>query len=86
MGFKEEGDYQNCEIQLEKDETVYLITDGIPETRCTDGKFFGEDRLKEIIGSLSSTDDPLENIIKDFTNSTDNNFEDDISIIAAKMN
>lgn len=86
LGFKEKGDYQNCEIQLDKDEIVYLITDGIPETRCTDGDFFGEDRLKEIIGSLSSTDDPLENIIKDFTNSTDNNFEDDISIIAAKMN
>lgn len=86
LGFKEEGDYQNCKIQLEKDEIVYLITDGIPETRCTDGEFFGEDRLKEIIGSLSYTDDPLENIIKDFTSSTDNNFEDDISIIAAKMN
>jgi phosphoserine phosphatase RsbU/P len=84
LGFKEIGDYENCELQLNKGESVYLITDGIPETRCTDGEFFGEDRLKEIIGSLSSTDDPLEKIISDFRSATNNKFEDDISIIAVR--
>lgn len=84
LGFKEVGNYENCEIQLSKGESVYLITDGIPETRQTDGEFFGEGKLKEIIGSLSSTDDPLEKIVSDFKIATNNVFEDDISIIAVR--
>ena len=84
LGFKEVGSYQNCEIQLKKGESVYLITDGIPETRCTDGDFFGEGRLKEIIGTLSANDHPLDKIVSDFTEATNNTFEDDISIIAVR--
>lgn len=84
LGFKEVGNYENCKIQLNKGESVYLITDGIPETRQTDGEFFGEGKLKEIIGSLSSTDDPLEKIVSDFKIATNNVFEDDISIIAVR--
>ena len=84
LGFKETGNYQNCEIQLNKGESIYLITDGIPETRCTDGDFFGEGRLKEIIGTLSPTDHPLNKIVTEFTSATDNKFEDDISIIAVR--
>ena len=85
LGFKEKGQYENIEIQLNAGESVYLITDGIPETRCSDGDFFGEGRLKEIIGSLTKADDPLEKIISEFTEATDNKFEDDISIIAIKF-
>lgn len=86
LGFKEVGDYQNCEIQLKKDEIIYLITDGIPETRCVDGDFFGEGRLKETIGKLTPSDDSLDKITQEFTTSTENKFEDDISIIAVKVN
>lgn len=84
IGFKETGSYEDCQLQLEKGETVYLITDGIPETRMTDGDFYGEGRLKDVISNLSSNDDPLENVIEDFKSATDNKFEDDISIIAIK--
>jgi sigma-B regulation protein RsbU (phosphoserine phosphatase) len=86
LGFRESGNYENSTIQLKKNESVYLITDGIPETRMMNGEFFGEGRLKDIIDSLSVDDDPLENIINEFSSSTDNNFEDDISIIAVKSN
>ena len=84
LGFKEIGNYENCEIQLNKGESVYLITDGIPETRQTDGDFFGEGKLKEIIETLSTTDDPLDKIVSDFKTATNNVFEDDISIIAVR--
>ncbi|MCB0753417.1 MAG: SpoIIE family protein phosphatase, partial [Ignavibacteriae bacterium] len=53
LGFKEVGEYKNIDVQLKSGESIYLITDGIPETRCTDGEFFGEKKLKEIITSLS---------------------------------
>ena len=84
IGFKEVGNYENCEIKLSEGESVYLITDGIPETRCTNGDFFGEGRLKEIIEKLSTTEDPLEKIVTEFTEATNNKFEDDISIIAVR--
>jgi sigma-B regulation protein RsbU (phosphoserine phosphatase) len=84
LGFRENGNYQNCEINLKSNDLVYLITDGIPETRCTDGDFFGEGRLKEIINGLSESDDPLDRIKSDFIELTGQNFEDDISIIAVK--
>jgi sigma-B regulation protein RsbU (phosphoserine phosphatase) len=86
LGFKETGNYENCEIKLMPGDSAYLITDGIPETRCTDGDFYGEGRLKEVISKLTHSDDPLENIINDFTAATNNKFEDDISIIAIKAN
>jgi sigma-B regulation protein RsbU (phosphoserine phosphatase) len=84
LGFREEGSYENCDIQLVSGESVYLITDGIPETRKTDGDFYGEGRLKEIISSLDKNEDPLSKIVEDFKEKTDNKFEDDISIIAIK--
>ncbi|MCB0732112.1 MAG: fused response regulator/phosphatase [Ignavibacteriae bacterium] len=86
IGFGEIGNYENCEVQLKSGESVYLITDGIPETRCTNGEFFGEGRLKEIIGTLEHSDDTLEKIKTEFISSTENKFEDDISIIAIKAN
>ncbi|MDX1702176.1 MAG: PP2C family protein-serine/threonine phosphatase, partial [Melioribacteraceae bacterium] len=84
LGFNESGQYEDCEIQLKPNESVYLITDGIPETRCTDGDFFGEGRLKTIISELSDMDDPLEKIVSIFKEATAEKFEDDISIIAVK--
>ncbi len=84
LGFKEKSDYQNLEFRLNSGESIYLITDGIPETRRTDGDFFGEGGLKDIISSLTPIDDPLEKIITEFTSATENKFEDDISIIAIR--
>ena len=84
IGFKETGNYENCEIILNEGESVYLITDGIPETRCTNGDFFGEGRLKQIIETLSTSEDPLKKIVSEFTEATANKFEDDISIIAVR--
>lgn len=85
LGFKEKGQYQNIDIQLKSGESVYLITDGIPETRCTNGEFFGEPRLKQIIENLTPEDDSLDKIVSEFTEATNNKFEDDISIISIKF-
>ncbi len=86
LGFKEIGKYEDIEIPIKKGDEFYIITDGIPETRCSDGEFFGEARLKKIIEQKNKEDDLLEKIINEFTNATKNKFEDDISIIAIKAN
>lgn len=86
IGFKEVGDYEDIEIHIKGGDEFYIITDGIPETRCADGEFFGEARLKQIIEQKDSKDDLLEKITTEFTDATKNKFEDDISIIALKAN
>ncbi len=86
LGFKENGGYQNLEIPMKNGETIYLITDGIPETRCKDGDFFGEGRLKQTISEITHEEDPLEKIQNVFKEATADKFEDDISIIAVKLN
>src|SRR5690606_28072298 len=45
LGFVEKGDYQDIEIVLNKDDILFLITDGIIETRNADGEMFGEEKL-----------------------------------------
>jgi len=84
IGFKEVGDYEDIEVAIEKDSEFYIITDGIPETRCTGGEFFGEPRLRDIIQKRKNEEDLLEPIISEFTEATNKKFEDDISIIAIK--
>lgn len=86
LGFKENGGYQNSEVPMKNNDIIYLITDGIPETRCTDGDFFGEGRLKQTIAEITNDEDPLERIENVFKKATADKFEDDISIIAVKMN
>ncbi|MFZ1292007.1 MAG: SpoIIE family protein phosphatase [Melioribacteraceae bacterium] len=86
LGFKQTGNYQNIELQLKSGESVYLITDGIPETRMTDCDFFGEAKLKQTISEISAEDDPIDKIKNVFSEATADVFEDDISIIAIKVN
>ncbi|MBK8944764.1 MAG: SpoIIE family protein phosphatase [Ignavibacteriae bacterium] len=85
LGFKEIGNYQNIELPLNPGEAIYLITDGIPETRMTNGDFFGEGNLKQTIAQITQDEDPIDKIKSVFSNATAENFEDDISIIAIKV-
>lgn len=86
LGFKQVGNYQNIDLQLKSGESVYLITDGIPETRMSDGDFFGEAKLKQTISEIELNEDPLDKIIDVFSEATAKNFEDDISIVAINVN
>jgi sigma-B regulation protein RsbU (phosphoserine phosphatase) len=38
------------------DETLVLYTDGVTEARSPDGEFFGEDRLRQFLGSCAGCD------------------------------
>lgn len=86
LGFKQVGNYQNIDLQLKSGESVYLITDGIPETRMSDGDFFGEAKLKQTISEIKLNEDPLDKIIEVFSDATAKNFEDDISIVSINVN
>ena len=84
LGFASNGGYEDIKVKLEKNDFVFLITDGIIESRNKDGEQFGTNRLEKTIENIKITDDPLTKIKNEFTDFTKAEFEDDISLISIK--
>lgn len=65
---------------VEKDDKVYLYSDGVTEASNSDGEMFGDDRLKEILTTQGDNrfDEVLKNL-NTFTNTNDQN--DDITLV-----
>jgi len=82
LGFAEDGEYEDTLIHLNKCDSLFLITDGIIETRNTNDEQFGSKRLMESIQSKANGQNELEAIKEGITEFSDGNFEDDISLIA----
>ncbi len=84
LGFASNGNYEDISVNMEPYDCIFLVTDGIIESRNADGEQFGTKKLNEVIKSLQIDDDPLEVIKKEFIKFTANKFEDDISLITIK--
>ncbi len=84
LGFAAEGNYTDVTIPLFKNDSVFLLTDGIFESRNSTGEPFGSRRLAEVISQLDEKSDPIEKIKTEFSQFTNSKFEDDISLIVIK--
>ncbi len=84
LGFAETGNYKSVKLDLHKDDLIVLITDGIIESRNTEGVQFGNAKLNQTVSEISSNEDPLEKIKKDFLEFTNGKLEDDISLITIR--
>ncbi|MEN8191580.1 MAG: SpoIIE family protein phosphatase [Bacteroidota bacterium] len=85
LGFSMETKYVDQEIQLSKGDEVYMLTDGILESRDSDGIPLESHGFIRIIqekkkGSI------IQNIQSKVIEITDRQFEDDISVISIKVN
>ncbi len=56
IGVFEKLDLQDLVISLEPGDTLFLYTDGVTEARSSDGTFFGEDRLKDLVINCAGLD------------------------------
>lgn len=83
LGFNVDGDYDDVKIDFSSGDEVFLITDGIIESRNPEGKGLEIEGLKGVITNNSSGD-AVENIVARFTEYTSGNFEDDVSLIYIK--
>jgi sigma-B regulation protein RsbU (phosphoserine phosphatase) len=86
LGFSDEGEYEDTLINLNKSDSLLLITDGIIETRNAGDEQFGSKRLLEGIQSATNGQDELEVIKKGITEFSGGNFGDDISLISITVN
>jgi phosphoserine phosphatase RsbU/P len=84
LGFSEEGNYNDISIGMQRGDSIIVVTDGILETRNSEGDQFGQDRLKEIMSKLSDEDDPAEKIKAQVVSFAKSRYEDDISLISIK--
>lgn len=84
IGFSETGEYEDVKVTLKSGDILFSTTDGITETRKSDGEFFGEDGLINVIKTITPQENPLNKVEKVFTESTNGKFEDDVSIISIK--
>lgn len=85
LGLSPDGGYTNIEIKPEPNDELYLFTDGIVESRNKEGNEFGMNSIKETIKNNDPDKDGIENIKNTFSNYTDNNYEDDITLIKIKV-
>lgn len=79
LGFSLQGGYEDISLKLNQNDELFLITDGITESRNAAGEQFAEHGLSEAI--LSNQELGLQRIKNKFIEFTANKFEDDVSII-----
>jgi sigma-B regulation protein RsbU (phosphoserine phosphatase) len=84
LGFSSDGQYDDITVKMGKNDCLFLITDGIIETRNNSNEQFGTSKLKEVIGSISPEDEPFKKLKEKFIEFTGSKFEDDISLITIK--
>ncbi len=84
LGFDENTEYSDFSIELKRGDKIFLLTDGILESRNEEKEMYGKERLIKSIEDISLADVCLEKIKEDFINFTNNKFEDDVTIIALK--
>jgi PAS domain S-box-containing protein len=56
LGVFDDAELRDTSLRLMPGETLVLYTDGVTEARSPDGDFFGEDRLRKLLGSCSGYD------------------------------
>jgi len=84
LGFAPEGNYEDINITLNKNDCVFVVTDGIIESRNPQGEQFGAKKMSSVIKSISAADNPMNKLKEEFQLFTGGNFEDDISLITIK--
>jgi sigma-B regulation protein RsbU (phosphoserine phosphatase) len=84
LGFAMDGEYEDNIIKLKENDFVYLLTDGMIESRNKNGEQFGKSNFETLIQNIGPEDDSLARIRDKIKNFTDNNYEDDVSIISIK--
>jgi sigma-B regulation protein RsbU (phosphoserine phosphatase) len=84
LGFSEDGDYKNEIINLEPNDVILMMTDGIIESRNPSGNQFGSQNLIQLLQNTDSNSDFVVKIKETLNNFTLEVYDDDISLIVIK--
>ena len=85
LGFSPGSVYDNIEHPLKAGDEIYMFTDGITEARNKEGKMLEEEGIIDIIKSINPDENQIEKIQHSFKEYTSNEFDDDLSLIAIRV-
>lgn len=85
LGFSKSGEYEDHEIKLKSGDEIFLVTDGITESRNKAGDLYGQENLLAFFNNIKPDEDSLEQIKKEIFDYTGGELEDDVSVIAVKV-
>lgn len=81
LGFNKEYNYEDVEFELNSGEFILIFTDGVTDSRNTEGESLGIDTLKNILINIENEQEPIQKIYKLISDFTANTFDDDTSLI-----
>ena len=84
LGFDELSQYHDNELDLVAGDELFLLTDGIMESRNSSEEQFGQEGFLNALKNTRADGDSIEAVKKSFTEHTDGKYEDDISLIEIK--
>jgi sigma-B regulation protein RsbU (phosphoserine phosphatase) len=85
LGFAEDGNFQDVSVDLKKGDSIFMVTDGIMESRNHQGEQFGMQKFQQILSETNSHDNDFNKIREEFELFTAGQFEDDVSMINIKI-
>lgn len=86
FGFREDGPVQALETKLEKGDTLFVFSDGVPEARSPQGELYGNERLIKTLTRLSkkSVQEIVEGVVQDVLQFTGQKKQDDMTLLALR--
>lgn len=85
LGFTEDGNFQDMSVDLKKGDSIFMVTDGIMESRNHQGEQFGMQKFQQILSETNSQENDFCKIREEFESFTGGQFEDDVSMINIKI-
>lgn len=85
LGYSEDGNFEDVIINLKTGDSIFMVTDGIIESRNSLGEAFGTIKFHQILSETNLHDDDFAIIKHEFELFTGGQFEDDISMISIKI-
>ena len=81
LGFSENGMYEDITFTINKNDSLFLLSDGLTESRNQYGEQFGKVKFNEVLSKINVHNDKIEYIKTELSNFTGGTYEDDISLI-----
>lgn len=81
LGFSQEGAFEDIVLQLSPGDSLCLVSDGIIESRNTEGLALGSENFAKLVAKIPDGQNIMEFLQTEMLKFTNNRFEDDTSLI-----
>ncbi len=81
LGVKDNIQYEDVEVGLESESAIFLLTDGIIESRNAEGEALELTGIVDLITNLNPSENLLDQFKNRFIEFTNSKFEDDVSLV-----